>query len=259
MRTDYATLQLAIADHIATVTIDRPPVNAQDRQARDELTELFDALGDREEVRAVVLTAAGKTFSAGADIKERVGMSAAAGDYTRHNRITREYFYAVRDCAKPVIGAINGPAIGAGFVLMMSCDIVVATEDCWVQMPEVNVGLSGGMKFLTQHFGRSYARWMYFTSARVPAAELHRLGLIQAAVPRAALMDSAMQIAREIASKSPLAVQTAKYGFNTVEEMPDRDAYRFEQSLTVSLSRSAEMREQQRAFVEKRAPAAPKG
>jgi enoyl-CoA hydratase len=255
MRTDYTTLRLSVADHIATVVFDRPPVNAQNRRTREELTELFDAISDRADIHAVVLTGAGKVFSAGADIKERVGMSAAEGDYIRHNRITREYFYAVQDCTKPVIGAINGPAIGAGFALMMSCDILVATDDTFVQMPEVNVGLSGGMKFLTQHFSRSYARYMYYAAARVPASELYRLGIVQACVPREGLMDAAMAIAREISAKNPLAVQTAKAGFNITQEMPDRDAYRYEQTLTIALSRNEEMRDAQRAFVEKRPPA----
>jgi enoyl-CoA hydratase len=256
MKAEYSTLELAIAGHIATVTLARPPVNAQNRASRLELTEVFDALSDHEDVHAVVLTNTGKVFSAGADIKERAGMAAEQGDYILHNRITREYLYAVQDCAKPVVGAIRGPAIGAGFALMMSCDILVASDDCFVQMPEVNVGLSGGMKFLTQHFGRSYARFMYLTAAKVPAAELYRLGLIQAALPREEVLGAAMAIARDISSRSPLAIQTAKHGFNVVQEMPDRDAYRYEQGLTIALSRSRYAREAQRAFIEKREAAA---
>ncbi len=252
MKTAYDTLEISIDAHVATVTLARPPVNAQNRPSRIELTEVFDALGDRQDVRAIVLTNTGKVFSAGADIKERAGMAAEDGDYILHNRITREYLYAVQDCAKPVVGAIRGPAIGAGFALMMCCDILYASDDCFVQMPEVNVGLSGGMKFLTQHFGRSYARFMYLTAARVPAAELYRLGIIQAALPREQVLEAATTVARDIASRSPLAIQTAKRGFNVVQEMPDRDAYRYEQGLTIDLSRSKYAQEAQRAFVEKR-------
>jgi enoyl-CoA hydratase len=174
--------KVAVTAWVATGTFDRPPVNAQNRRSREELTWVFDTLSDRDDVRAVVLTGAGKVFSAGADIKERVDIKAQAGDYIRHNRLTRESFYAITDCAKPVIGAINGPAIGAGFAVMACCDILLASENAFVQMPELDVGLAGGAKFL-EIFPRSKARLMFFTGRRVPAAELHRLGSSRACLP----------------------------------------------------------------------------
>jgi len=253
---DYQCLKVAIADHIATVTFDRPPVNAQNRRSRDELIHIFDALGDNPDVRVIVLTGSGNVFSAGADIKERAAMGKDDGAYTNHNRVTREYFYAIEDCVKPVIAAVNGPAIGAGFRLMMSADIIVASDNTVVAMPEVDVGLSGGMKFLTQHFSRSYSRYMYLTAARVPAAELYRLGIIQACVPQAQLMDTAMDIARRIAAKVPIAVETAKRGFKVTAEMPDRDAYLYEQTLTVMLSKTDYTREAQANFIAGKKPAA---
>lgn len=249
---NYECFKVSIADGIATVVFDRPPVNAQNRRSRQELIRIFDSLSDNDAVRVVVLTGAGKVFSAGADIKERVTMDKADGGYIEHNRVTREFLYAVTDCAKPVITAVNGPAIGAGFALMLTGDIMVASETAVFQMPEVDVGLSGGMKFMTQHFGRSFARYIYYTGKRIPAAELHRLGVIQACVPPEELMPTAMGIAREIAAKNPLAIETAKRGFNTVEEMPVRDAYRYEQGLTVMLSKTKYAAEAQGAFGSKR-------
>lgn len=251
---DLQQHRLEIADGIATVTFDRPPVNAQNRQSREELIRVMDAMSDREDVRVVILTAAGKIFSAGADVKERVDLVKEPGDYPRHNRITREFFYAVSDCAKPVIAAVNGPAIGAGFALMLACDIMFASDDAYFVMPEIDVGLAGGARFLMEHFGKSRARTMYFTGRRVPAAELYRLGVIEAALPREQLLPAALEVAREIASKSPIAVRHVKRAFNTVEEMPARDGYRFEQSVTVELSHTEDAQEAQRAFVEKRKP-----
>jgi enoyl-CoA hydratase len=248
------TVRLDVADYIATVTIDRPPVNAQNQKAREELIRVFDAISDREDVRVAVLTATGKIFSAGADVKERVGLVKEPGDYLRNNRLVREYFYAISDCAKPVIAAVNGPAFGAGFVLMLSCDIMLASEDAYFVVPELDVGLAGGARFLMDHFGKSTARYIYFTGRRIPAAELHRLGVITACVPRGRLMDEAMIIAREIAAKSPVAVREVKRAFNVVEEMPTRDGYRFEQTVTVALSHTEDAKEAQRAFVEKRKP-----
>jgi enoyl-CoA hydratase len=250
----YECFKVDVTDYIATVVYDRPPVNAQNRRSRDELIQIFDECSDRDDVRVVVLTGAGRIFSAGADIKERVGLVKAPGDYIRHNRVTREYFYAVADCTKPVIGAVNGAAIGAGFDLAMRCDILVASDQAYFQMSEVNVGLSGGMRFLTKHFSRSMARYIYFTGRKISATELYRLGIITACVPAAQLMDTAMDIAREIVSKSPLTVLRAKAGFIVVEEMPERDAYRYEQTITVDLAKTEDTREAQRAFIEKRKP-----
>lgn len=248
----YQFYTVAIADHIATVTINRPPVNAQNGAMREELITIFEILGEDDDVRVIILTASGKVFSAGADIKERVGISAGAGDYARNNRIVRNFFEAVADCPKPVIAAVNGPMIGAGFVLALSCDIMIAAEAASFQMPEVNVGLAGGTAFINEHFGRSRARAMYFTGRSYPASELYRLGIAEAVVPADRLLEEAMDYAREIAAKSPLAIQAAKQSFINVKEMPVKDAYRYEQTLTVGLSRTEDAREAQRAFVEKR-------
>ena len=251
---DLEQFRLDIADGIATVTFDRPPVNAQNRRTRDELIRIFDEISDRDDIRVAILTGAGNMFSAGADLKERVDLVHEPGDYVRHNRSVREFFYAVTDCTKPVIAAVNGPAIGAGFVLMLACDIMLASDNAYFSMPEINVGLAGGARFLMEHVARSRVRSMYFTGRRVPAAELYRLGVIEACPPREKLMEAALDIAREIAAKSPLAIRHIKRALNTIEELPVRDAYRFEQSVTVELSHTEDAREAQRAFVEKRKP-----
>jgi enoyl-CoA hydratase len=251
---DVEQYRVDVAEHVATVTFDRPPVNAVNRQSREELIRVFDGLSDREDVRAVVLTGARDIFCAGADIKERTSLVQEPGDYLRHNRLTREFFYAVADCAKPVIAAVNGPALGAGLVLALSCDIILASDNAVFAMPEIDVGLAGGASFITRHLGRSFARRMYFTGKRMPAAEFHRRGVVEACLPREQLLPAALDLAREIAAKSPIALREAKRAFNTIEEMPARDAYRFEQSVTVALSHTEDAREAQRAFVEKRKP-----
>ena len=251
---NYDCFKVDIHDHIATLVFDRPPVNAQNRRSRDELTHIFDSLSDNDAVRVIILTASGKTFSAGADVKERVGMAKEDGEYIRHNRVTREFFYAVEDCAKPVITAVNGPAIGAGFYLMMCGDIIVASENTVVAMTEVDVGLSGGMKFLADHFGRSYARYIYYTGRRIPASELYRLGVVEACVAPDQLMPTALGIASTIAAKSPLSVRMAKRTLNAIEDMSLRDGYRYEQDMTAEIAKTEDAKEAQRAFLEKRPP-----
>ena len=103
---------LEVADHVATITMSRPPVNAQNRAFRHECVALFDELHDRDDVRAIILTGAGRAFSAGADLKERP--TAEPGVYPAHNRLVRAAFDCIIECEKPVIAAVNGAAIGAG-------------------------------------------------------------------------------------------------------------------------------------------------
>lgn len=252
MQTETVTCE--IEDFVAVVTMNRPPVNAQNAQFHTDMALVFDTLSDREDVRAIVLTGAGRCFSAGADIKERAGKSREAGDNWQHNRRARECFHAVMECQKPVIGALNGPALGAGLAVAASCDILVAAEEATIALPEINVGLLGGGRHAMRLFGHSRARRMLFTGHRVGGAEMVRLGVAESCVPRDRLIEAAMEIAREIAARSPLAMRLAKHSMNAIEEMSLRDGYRFEQNMTVELSSSEDSREAMQAFVEKRKP-----
>ena len=243
-----------IAEHVATVTMRRPPVNAQNARFREEIIRIFDMLHDSPEVRAIVLTGEGRAFSAGADLKERPGLAGERGAYPRHNRLVRAAFDCVMECGVPVIAAINGAAIGAGCVLALSADILVAAEGAFLSMTEVDVGLAGGVRHVRRHFGESDARLMIMTARRITGPELLRMNVVSACVPDAELLPTALGIAREIAGKVPLAVRAAKRSFQVTEELPLQDGYRFEQSQTVALASSEDTREAQRAFAEKRKP-----
>ena len=175
-------------------------------------------------------------------------------DFLAHNRRVRETHNAIAECSKPVIAAVNGPALGAGFGLVMASDIWVASETAVFSMPEINVGLAGGVSFLQRIFGQSRARRMFFTGMQIDAAEMYRLGLVEACLPPAELLPYAMAIAHEIAGKSPIAVRLAKEAARLTEVMPLRDAYRYEQGNTVALSKTEDAREAQMAFLEKRKP-----
>lgn len=248
---DY--LKITVQDFIATVVMDRPPVNAQDTKFREEIIAAFDSFSDRDDVRVVILTGVGKMFSAGADMKARPH-SGEPGEYWGFNRYVREMFNSIAECAKPVICACNGPALGAGFGLVAACDIILASDNAVFGMPEIDIGLMGGATMLQRFFGPSRARRMFFTGWRVPANELYRTGVIECSVPLEQLMPEAMKLAAEIASKSPLAMRYAKHSMNVTMHMPPRDAYRFEQGMTVQLSRSEDAREAREAFFEKRKP-----
>jgi len=254
MSAPYETLRLEVEEFVATVTLDRPPVNAMNRAMREEIVRVFDELHDRDDVRAVVLTAAGKAFCAGADLKERPNIAGEPGAYPRHNRLTRAVFDSVMECGKPVVAAVNGLAIGAGCVLALCADVIMVADDAYLAMTEVDVGLAGGVKHVRRHFGESDARLMVYTARRIHGPDLLRMSAASACLPRADLLSAAVQIGREIAAKVPLAVQAAKKSFQVTEYLPLHEGYRFEQSQTVALAATEDTQEAWRAFAEKRRP-----
>lgn len=238
---------------VAVVTLDRPPVNALNRKMRYEIVEVFDEISQRDDIRAAVLTASGKCFCAGADLKDRPDPN-NPGDFLEHNRITRETGNAIRECSKPVVAAVNGIALGAGLGLMASCDIYYASEEALFGMPEINVGLAGGASMLHSLFGRSTTRLMFFTGKRMTAAELKERNVIEDVTSLKDLLPTALATAQDIASKAPLAMKYAKEAANMVENMPQRDAYRLEQNYTMTLSKTEDAKEARMAFLEKRDP-----
>ncbi|MEM5430345.1 enoyl-CoA hydratase/isomerase family protein [Cupriavidus oxalaticus] len=244
---------MEVSDGVALVTLNRPPVNALNREMRRQIVATFDEISERDDIRCAVLTGAGKVFCAGADLKDRPD-SSTAGDFLDHNRLTRETGNAIRECTKPVIAAVNGVALGAGMGLVAACDILYASEEATFGMPEINVGLAGGASMLRTLFGRSTVRRMFFTGQRLTAHDLLRRNVLEDVLPADQLLPVTMALAREIASKAPLAIMYAKRATNMVEVMPQRDAYRFEQEFTMALSRTEDAREARMAFLEKRQP-----
>jgi enoyl-CoA hydratase/carnithine racemase len=240
--------------YIALVTIDNPPVNAHSARVLAEMASTFDALSDRDDVRVAILTGAGNVFCAGADIKSRSGRASQPGDHWQTSRAAREAYHAIRECQKPVIGALNGPALGGGLAFAASCDMLIASERGCLGLPEIDVGLLGGGRHAQRLFGHSRLRRMMLTGHRVFGPELYRLGVVEACVPPDALLPAALELAREVAAKSPIAIKLAKHALNTIEELSLRDGYRFEQTMTGQLSQTEDSREAMRAFVEKRKP-----
>jgi enoyl-CoA hydratase len=251
---DLTQLKVVIADHVATLTLDAPPVNALTRTLNDELTLALDRISELDDVRAVVLTGEGKVFCAGADLKGRADVIKGPGDLPAHSRRTRECFHAIRECAKPVVVAINGAALGSGLAMVASSDILVASEKASLGMPEVDVGLLGGCRHAKRLFSHSRLRRMALTGMRVDAAEMLRLGIVEACTTPDDLMPTALEIARTIASKSPVSTRMIKHTLNVIEDMSLRDGYRYEQDQTAAIARTDDAKEAQLAFREKRAP-----
>ncbi|WP_310460875.1 enoyl-CoA hydratase/isomerase family protein [Sphaerotilus sp.] len=251
---DLTQLDVSIADHIATLSMNSPPVNALTRVLNDELTLALDRISEMDDVRVVVLTGVGKVFCAGADLKGRAEIIKGPGDLPAHSRRTRECFHSIRECAKPVIVAINGAALGSGLAMCASADILVASEKGSLGMPEVDVGLLGGARHAMRLFSHSRLRRMALTGMRVDGAELYRLGIVEACTTPENLMPTALEIARTIASKSPVSTRMGKHTLNVIEDMSLRDGYRYEQDMTAAIGKTEDAREAQLAFKEKRPP-----
>lgn len=252
-------LEIDTAAAVAVVTLDRPPVNALNRALRDAIRSTFQELSSRRDVNAVVLTGAGtRAFCAGVDLRERLQERDANGpkplDPGKEWRDTKA---AVLNCPVPVIGAINGPAIGAGLGLASVCDFLIASEHARFGLTEINVGLLGGGSALLRLVGSRYKmRRMFFTGELVGAEEMYRLGAVEAVVPQDRLLPEALTLAGQIATKSPIALRLGKESLNRLEELlaPFEEGYRLEQDYTNRLSTFEDAREGTAAFVERRAP-----
>ena len=164
---DAELIKLEVDDYVGIVTINNPPVNAHSQQVLEEITRTFDTISDRDEIRVAVLTGAGKVFCAGADIKARVGSTRGPGDHWANSRKSREAYHSIMECQKPVIAAINGPALGGGLAFAASCDILVASETGCLGLPEIGVGLLGSGRHAQRLFGHSRLRRMMLTGHRV--------------------------------------------------------------------------------------------
>lgn len=245
-------LRLDVSDFIATVTLDRPPVNALNLALYNEIRSVFDEISERQsDVRVAILTATGKYFCAGRDLK-----TADNDPPEKRSAAVRAAFGSLYHCAVPVIGAINGPALGGGLTLVLDCDIIIASERATFGLPEINAGLCGGMALNRRGFNQYQGRRLYFTGEAISAAELYRMGVADSVVPHEQLMTEATKLATVLASKSPIALRAAKWSANEVEKILDfEQAYRaVESRVSLALAATEDHKEAVRAFIEKRPP-----
>jgi enoyl-CoA hydratase/carnithine racemase len=228
-------LQIELADDgVATVTMTRPPVNAVDLTMYREIRDLFVDIDQIcPGVRVVVLTGAGKHFCAGNDLDDFATMDT---ENVRERMFhVREAFFAVQECAVPVVGAVAGAALGTGLCLVAACDFVIASDDASFGLPELSVGVHGGARHLGRLVGQPMVRWMFLTGQRLSAHEMHALGAVVSVVSRNTLLETARVEARRIAAYSPTAVRLGKQGLNDIEHLDVRRGYELEQLLTAQM------------------------
>ena len=238
-----------IAGGIAEMILDHPPVNAFDSAGWFAIAAEIDALGADDEVRVIIIGAAGKGFCAGVDIKE---LAADPQKIVAVNKGNYETFRAIHRNPKPVIVALHSFVLGGGIGMAGAADIILCSECARFGVPEIDRGAMGGGAHLQRMFPVQKVRYMYFTGEFIDAQEAWRLGAIERVVPRDELMDSAREIARKIAVKSPAMVRLAKEALTGVEDGDLEDKYRWEQGFTFEAYTMSDSQEARAAFVDKR-------
>jgi enoyl-CoA hydratase/carnithine racemase len=248
------------AGGIAQITLSRPEaMNAISSAMAAELTRTCAELAAAPGVRVVVLGAAGeRAFSAGADLKERAGMTDA--DILRQRHVIRAVFGAMLALPQPVIAAVHGFALGGGCELALSCDLVVADETAVFGLPEVTVGLvpgGGGTQLALRRLGPGRAADLVLTGRKVGIDEAMRFGLVDRRVPAGQADRAALDLAGQIAANSPVAVRAAKRAIRHGWGVSLEAGLDIEDAAWRTAALSADRREGIAAFVEKRKPAWP--
>jgi enoyl-CoA hydratase len=238
-----------IAGGVAEIVLDHPPVNAFDAAGWENLAEIVRAAGRNESVNVILLSAAGRGFCAGVDVKELARDSSLI---TRVNRGCYDTFAAIHDSVVPVVAAVHGFCLGGGIGMVGSADIIVAADDANFGLPEIDRGALGAASHLLRMFPMQKVRRMMFTGESITAAEAYRLGAVEAVVKRDDLMTTARELAKKIAGKSGKAVRLAKESLDGIELFDLNRSYRFEQGFTLELYTSRDSQEARDAFVEKR-------
>ncbi|MBQ0795232.1 enoyl-CoA hydratase family protein [Zhongshania sp.] len=234
---------------IAEVIFNHPPVNAFNSAGWLAIAAELNALGENPDVRAIIIAAEGRGFCAGVDIKELAANSAMI---TKVNKGNYDTFKAIHRNPKPVIVAVHGFVLGGGIGISGAADVLVASECATFAVPEVDRGAMGGGAHLQRMFPVQKVRYMYFTGEPIDAQEAYRLGAVEKVVPREQLLDTARDIARKMAAKSPRMVQLAKEALNGIEDGNLEDKYRWEQGFTQEAYADPDSQEAKDAFVEKR-------
>ena len=240
----------SLDEGVAEVVVDYPPVNALPVAGWFELADVVRRLGDRPAVNALVLRAEGRGFNAGVDIKEMQateGFEALVGA----NRGCYAAFAAVYECAVPVIVAVHGFCLGGGVGLAGNADIIVASDDATFGLPEVDRGALGAATHLARLVPQHRMRAMVYLSETATAQELLHYGSVLKVVEREKLRDTALEVARAIADKSPTVIRAAKESLNGIDPVDVKRSYRFEQGFTFELNLAGEGDKARDAFVQK--------
>lgn len=253
----YETILYETEGPLAFVTINRPKaLNAMSPQVVAELGQVFDEIEDDENVRAVIITGAGRAFMAGADITVMKDFTPLQG--RRFARTGQALGDKMELCSKPIIAAVNGFALGGGCELAMACDFIIAAESAKFGQPEINLGIIpgfGGTQRLPRLVGKGWAKYLCLTGEIISAQEAAAINLVTRVYPDDELMDAAKKLALTMASKGRVSLRAAKQLIDDGMDLPLRKALNLEAEIFNTCFTSPDQKEGMTAFVEKRKPA----
>ena len=254
---DRQFIKVSIEEDIAVITIDRPPVNALSMQTMQELDSAIDELNSNDSVKAIVLTGGGTyAFVAGADVGEIAQISSpqVAKELALKGQ---SVLNKIESMKKPVIAAINSVCLGGGNELAMACHMRIASDRARFGQPEINLGIIpgfGGTQRLARLCGAPKARELVLTGDMITAQEALRIGLVNKVVPDGEVLKQAKGLAKKIASKGAIAVRLSQQAIAEGLEGSLKDGLKKEAELFGEVSKTDDMKEGVKAFLEKRQP-----
>ncbi len=251
----YEDIRVEVPEaHVGLIRLNRPEkLNALSGRLLEELLQALDGFEADPEIRVVVITGNDRAFAAGADIQEFQDMTAIRM-LGGHRAAVWE---RIRRFAKPLVAAVSGYCLGGGCELAMLCDLIVASESARFGQPEVNIGIlpgAGGTQRLPRVVGKHRAMEMILTGRHISAQEAHSWGLVNRVVPVERYLEEALALAREIASKAPIAVRLAKEAVLRSMDTTLEVGLEYERRLSAIVFRTEDREEGVRAFLEKRKP-----
>jgi enoyl-CoA hydratase len=254
MNRQYEYINASVEEGIGLVELNRPKVlNAINRQMVSEILSAFEQFDRDPEVKVILLSGKGRAFAAGADIDEMANDSAI--DFELLNQFTDWDRIAV--VKKPIIGAVQGFALGGGFEMALCCDMLFAADDAEFGFPEVNLAVmpgAGGTQRLTKLIGKTRAMEWLMTGDRMSAEEAHRLGIINRVVARELLMEETKRFAAKLAKQPPLSLRLIKESVLKAVDYSLYEGMQYERKNFSLLFASEDQKEGMKAFIEKRRP-----
>lgn len=218
---------------ILVITFNRPPVNALTQACYEELIHIMNMIANDKQISAAVLKSSNRLFSAGADVKvlekDTEKQAAIRKDFLR------KAIKSLYECPVPLITAVNGAAVGAGAIFAACGDIVIASDDAFFSLPEINVGIIGGAKGLSRFLPPQKVRTMVLTGMKVSAVEAYRLGGVETVVGKEQLLKKALEYARTIADKGYYATRKWKESLLMTENLGPLEGFYLEQTLSQEL------------------------
>lgn len=254
MNNSYECIEVSIDGKLGCINLNRPEVlNAINRQMVSEILSALEGFEENDHIRVIVLSGNGRAFAAGADIDEM------ATDETIDFELRNQFkdWDRLAMIKKPIIGAVQGFALGGGFELALCCDLLFAADDAEFGFPEVNLGVmpgAGGTQRLTKLVGKTKAMEWLFTGRRISAREALHFGIINRLVSKEVLMEETLKFAAEIANQAPLSIRLIKESVLKAVDVSLDVGMHFERKNFYLLFSTEDQKEGMRAFQEKRKP-----